>query len=187
MTAEKTVKQAESDPAMSGGGTLRGSFPGVVIGLIGPITAGAGDIPWEVAVYTSTLGAALVGLQFVFPQKSKDRLHWWIDLRRSHERAAARRLVRRRRQCLDRRLCTSLEQVADGGPHEQEWRQCRGGEGEQCRAQADPCSQTAHGQRTVRKQARLQEAVRALHPAENGGEAEQLLDEQLTVDPSAPR
>jgi hypothetical protein len=139
MTAKKAVKQAESDPATSGGVTLRGTFPGVMMGLVGPITAGAGDVPWEVAVYTSTLGAALIGLQFVFPQESRDRLYWWIDFRRSRQRAAARRLAKQRRQYRDRRHCTGLTQSAGGRrPHEQERRQCRDGEDERCRAQADP-------------------------------------------------
>lgn len=124
MTAKRTVKQSEPDPATSSGVTLRGTLPGVAMGLIGPITAGTGHGPWEVTVYTSTLGAALIGLQFVFPQKSRDRLEWWIDLRRSRERAATRRLAKHRRQHLGGRLCTGPAQSADGRRlHEQGRRQ----------------------------------------------------------------
>jgi len=142
MTAEETPKRTGADPtglAAHGQVTLRGTLPGFVMGLVGPMTAGVGNVPWEVAIYTSTLGAALIGLQFVFPQKSKDRLDWWIDLRRSRERAAARRLARRRAQCVGRRYCAGRTQDADKGhPQVQERGQLRGSEDEQRRAQADP-------------------------------------------------
>jgi hypothetical protein len=105
LVGQNQQAELEADPtdsAAHGQVTPRGTLPGVVMGLVGPIAASAGDVPWESAAYTSTLGAALIGLQFVFPQESRDRLDWWIDLRRSRGRAAARRLARRRTRCVRR-------------------------------------------------------------------------------------
>ncbi|WP_372404943.1 hypothetical protein [Streptomyces luteireticuli] len=63
------------------------SLLGVIASLPSAALAGA---PWWTLLLTSLPGAAALLASAVIPQNSHDRLEWWRDRRRHHERLARR-------------------------------------------------------------------------------------------------